>query len=333
MSTSMPKKSGVRKTLLLLPVLLILFSLIIPSCKPGTGLSDEQKLELINDIKAFEKNLGFNDTNNFLTYSDEIEAYHYYFYTSSTEIPYSLDDPKLQCGIGAPKSVTIDPEKHDAYFYSIPAIAGVETPVTKSLLNEPLYRFIHIIFHEDWQEQMDSPLGIEEPCSEVVSYTAAMLFTKEKFGSDSEVHNTLKKHFNNKLRESEIYADYYEKLNAVYASFHAGEIADTEIFVRKERLLESMGNELRNVWGGGKPSQLNNAFIAFQMTYLRHLPIMHEVLLATDFDLIKTIAIFRSMPGQGSSYDNLDEVKAIEKKVTDYLYDNLPESQTNQKIK
>jgi len=327
--TDMPKKSGVRKTLLVLLALLILFSLVIPSCKPGTGLSDEQKLELIHDIKAFEKKLGFNDTNNFLTYSEEIEAYDYYFYTSSTEIPYSLDDPKLQTGIGARKSVTIDPEKHDAYFYSIPAIAGVETPVTKSLLNEPLYRFIHIIFHEDWQEQMDSPLGIEEPCSEVVSYTAAILFTEERFGADSEVHKTLKKHFNNKLRESEIYADYYEKLNAVYASFHAGEITDTEIFKRKAKLLDSMGNELRNVWGGGKPSQLNNAFIAFQMTYLRHLPIMHEVLLATNFDLINTIAIFRSMPEQGSSYDNLDEVKAIEKKVTDYLYDNLPESRAN----
>ena len=329
MLTAMQKKSRVSKTLPVLLALLILFSLIIPSCKPGTGLSDEQKLELIHDIKAFEKKLGFNDTSNFLTYSDEIEAYDYYFYTSSTELPYSLDDPKLQTGIGTRKSVTIDPKKYDAYFYSIPSIAGVGTPVTKSLLHNPLYRFIHIIFHEDWQEQIDLPLGIEEPCSEVVSYTAAILFTEERFGSDSEVHKTLKKHFSNKLRESEIYADYYEKLSAVYERFHAGEIADTEIFIRKEGLLDSMGNELRNVWGGGKPSQLNNAFIAFQMTYLRHLPIMHEVLSATDFDLIEAIAIFRSMPEQGSSYDNLDGVKAIEKKVTDYLYDNLPESQVN----
>ena len=332
MLNSMQKKNRVSKTLLLLPVLLILFSLVIPSCKPGVGLSDKQKLELVNDIKAFEQKLEFNDTGNFLTYSGEIKAYDYYFFTSSTELPYSLDDPTLQTGIGARKSVTIDPEKHDAYFYSIPAIAGVETPVTKSLLNEPLYRFIHVIFHEDWHEQINLPLGLEEPCSEVVGYTAAILFTEEKFGADSEVHKTLKKHFNNKLRESEIYQDYYEKLNALYTRFHAGEIADTEIFINKARLLESMGKELRGVWAGGKPGQLNNAFIAFQMTYLRHLPIMHEVLSATDFDLIKTIEVFRSMPGQGSSFDNLDEVKAIEKQVTDYLYDNLPESRTNQGI-
>ena len=69
------------------------------------------------------------------------------------------------------------------------------------------------------------------------------------------------------------------------------------------------------------------------MTYLRHLPIMHEVLLATDSNLVEAIAIFRAMPEQGSSYDNLDEVKAIEKKVTDYLHENLPESQANQEVK
>ena len=283
----MQKKNMVSK-MLLLPVLLILFSLFIPGCKPGVGLSDKQKLELVNDIKAFEQRLGFNDTGNFLAYSDEIKAYDYYFYTSSTELPYSLDDPKLQTGIGSRKSVTIDPKKHDAYFYSIPSIAGVEAPVTKSLLNEPLYRFIQVIFHEDWHEQIALPLGLEEPCSEVVGYMAAILFTEEKFGADSEVHKTLKKYLKNRVRESEIYQEYYEKLNTLYTRFHAGEVADTEVFINKARLLESMGKELRGVWAGGRPGQLNNAFIAFQMTYLRHMPIMHEVLSATDFDLIKS---------------------------------------------
>ena len=264
-----------------------------------------------------------------MTVSIFVPCHRVIAYTSSTEIPYSLDDPKLQTGIGSRKSVTIDPKIYDAYFYSIPSIAGVGTPVTKSLLDEPLYRFIHIIFHEDWHEQIELPLGLEEPCSEVVGYTAAILFTGEKFGADSKVHKTLNKNFKNRLRESEIYQEYYEKLNALYTRFHAGEIADTEVFVNKARLLESIGRELRGVWAGGRPDQLNNAFIAFQMTYLRHLPVMHEVLQATDFDLAEAIAIFRSMPAQGNSYGTLDEVKAIEKQVTDYLHESMPGDQTD----
>lgn len=311
-----------RKALLVLLALLIIFVLIIPGCKPRTELTDEQKLELIQDIKAFEKKLGFSETENFLTFSDETEAYHYYFYTSSTKLAYSLDDPTLQFGTGTPESVSIDSKKYDVYFYSIPAIAGVKTPVTKSLMQVPLHRFIHIIFHEDWHEQIDLPLGIEEPSGEVVSYAAAMLFTEEKFGQDSEIYNTLRQHLSNKLSESEIYQDYYEQLNAIYSCFQAGIISEAETLHRKDQLLESMGNDLQGIWGG-RPDQLNNAFIAFQMTYFRYLPLMYQVYSTTDFDLIEAIAIFRAMPKQGASFDNLEKVKSIEKQVIDYLYDSL----------
>jgi len=83
-----------------------------------------------------------------------------------------------------------------------------------------------------------------------------------------------------------------------------------------------MGNELQRIWGG-KPDQLNNAFIAFQMTYLRHLPLMHEVFQAADFDLGRTIPIFLSMPEQKVGFDTLEQVQGIERRVADYLSRNL----------
>jgi hypothetical protein len=191
------------------------------------------------------------------------------------------------------------------------------------LLQAPLYRFIHLIFHEDWHEQIDLPLGIEESSGEVVSYTAAMLFTAEKFGQESEVYYTLRLHLSNKLRESKIYQKYYEQLNALYSRFNDGTISEAETLDEKSQLLKSMRKELWSIWGG-TPDQLNNAFIAFQMTYLRYLPLMHQVLSATDFDLPEVVAIFRSMPAQGASFDSLEKVQDIEKQVIDYLYDSSP---------
>ena len=65
-----------RKALLALFVVLLI---IITGCtvpRPDSELTDEQtyKLQLIEEIKAFEKELGFNETDNFKTYSDEIEG-------------------------------------------------------------------------------------------------------------------------------------------------------------------------------------------------------------------------------------------------------------------
>ena len=96
------------------------------------------KLQLIEEIKAFEKELGFNETDNFKTYSPQIEAYDYFFYTHETTLPYSLDDPLLLCSKGSPESYNL--EGYDVFFYSIQAIAGVETAVTKSLIQAPLPR-------------------------------------------------------------------------------------------------------------------------------------------------------------------------------------------------
>ncbi len=311
-----------RKTILWLITLVLVSTLIIPSCQPGTPVGQEQRLQLIEEIKEFEKELGFAETENFKTYSPETEAYHYLFFTPSTQLPYSLDDPALVAAIGTRDSVSLDYQKYDAFFYSIPSVAGEGTPVTESLMQAPLDRFMQIIFHEDWHEQVDLPLGLEEPSAEIIGYTAAMLFCRKKYGQDSQVYRTLEKQLDNKLRESQVYGEYYDKLNALYAQYHEGKFSELDTLIRKARLLESMGNELHRIWGG-RPDQLNNAFIAFQMTYLRHLPLMHGVLEAADSDLIKTIQLFLAMPEQGTASGSLEQVKGIEASVVDYLSSKL----------
>jgi len=308
----------------ILPLLitLIMVPAAVASCQPDTPVAQQPRLELIEEIKAFERELGFLETDNFRTYRPEIGAYHYLFYTPSAQLPYSLDDPALIAAVGTPDSVYLDYQKYDAYFYSIPSVAGEGTPVTESLLQAPLYRFIQVIFHEDWHEQIDLPHGLEEPSAEIIGYAAAMLFAGDKFGQDSQVYLTLKRNFGKRLRESEVYREYYARLDALYAQYHEGRLSELDMLIRKARLLEIMGNDLYDIWGG-KPDQLNNAFIAFQMTYLRHFPLMHQVFESAGLDLAQTIPIFLAMPEQGKAHDTLEQVKEIERRVADYLSANL----------
>jgi len=311
-----------RKVLPFFIALFLIYAAVVPSCQPETAVDEEQRRQLIAEIKDFERELGFAETENFKTYSPELEAYHYLFYTPSLQLPYSLDDPTLISAIGTRDSVYLDFNKYDAYFYSIPSVAGEGTPVTESLLKAPLYRFIQIIFHEDWHEQIDLPHGLEEPSAEIIGYASAVLFARDRFGQDSQVYRTLVKHFDNKLKESEVYVEYYAKLETLYAQYQEGKLSEMDTLIRKDLLLEAMGNELQRIWGG-RPDQLNNAFIAFQMTYLRHLPLMHEVFQATDFDLGRTIPILRAMPEQKTESDTLEQVQGIERRVADYLSRNL----------
>jgi len=273
---------------------------------------------LIKEIKAFESGLGFSETENFKTYSDEIEVYNYTFFTPKTTLPYSLDDPLLQRSAGTPESLGINPEDYDLFFYPIEALAEIQTPVTGSLLETPLHRFIYIIFHEDWHEQISTALGIEEPSGEVVGYHAAMLFTAEKFGADSATYKTLQAELNNKLKESQVYRQYYGELNHLYASLQSGQISEAETLSHKAALLKAMDSDIKDIWGGRR-KQLNNAFIAFQMTYFRHLPFMQQVYTATNADLTKTISILSSVPTHGSELKNAPELKSIETETINYL--------------
>jgi hypothetical protein len=301
-----------------IPLLIIPVIVFFSSCQPRAPVPEEQRLELIEEIKAFEREIGFRETDNFKTYSPETGAYDYLFYTPSTQLPYSLDDPALISALGTRDSVSLDYQKYDAYFYSIPSIAGEGTPVTESLMQEPLHRFIHIVFHEDWHEQIDLPSGLEEPSAEIIGYTAATLFAGDKYGRNSSVYRTLREKLSNKLRESEVYREYYNRLTTLYAQHHEGKLSELDALIMKAQLLEAMGSELHNIWGG-QPEQLNNAYIAFQMTYYRHLPLMHSVLEASDFELAGTLRVFLSMPEQGKDFADLERVKDIEARVVDYL--------------
>ncbi|MFH1651188.1 MAG: aminopeptidase [Chloroflexota bacterium] len=309
-----------KRLLVILAVIVVAGLFLLPACPATGGLTREEqsRLEMVREMKDLEKRLGFAETRNFLTYQPETQAYDYYFYTSATELPYSLDDPRLRSASGTAANATVDRENNDVFFYSIEAVAEIGTPVTRSLIRAPLARFIRVVFHEDWHEQIALPLGIEEPTGEVVSYAAATLFALEKFGADSAVYRTLAGEFGGRLAESRVYGDTCARLEALYAEYDAGRLSRPETLRRKAELLRELAGGLRGIWGAA-PEQLNNAYLGFQMTYLRHMPAVYAAYAAQGGDLARTVALFRQMPGQGEPFPTLADVKALEQQALAYL--------------
>ncbi len=306
---------------LLAVLLLVIPALLLPACRFDPTSDPQYRMGLVQEMKAFEQSVGFKPTSNFGSYSSQTQAYDYYFYAPKFDLPYSMGDPLLQFGLGTADNATIDRSQYDVFFYSIQAIASVGTPITESLMEAPLYRFIQVVFHEDCHEQVNPPLSLGEPSAEVIGYAAALQFTAQKFGPRSEVYRTLKLLSDNKLQESAVYTEYYARLTDLYSRFHAGLINEPETRRQKDELLRSMAAALRAIWGGSP--ELNNAFIAFQMTYERHFPLLYRVYAATGSDLKRTVEIFRAMPGQNQNPQSLDDIKNIENEVARYLQDNL----------
>lgn len=311
------------KLRLVICLLAVLFLAAAPACAPQVDTDSEAyRLDLVRELKTFAAGFGFTETRNFKSYTPGFTAYDYYFYTPLTTLPYSLGDPLLEFGTGTADNITFERSRYDVFFYAIQAIAGVDTPVTGSLMKAPLERFIYVILHEDWHEQIDLPITIEEPSGEVVSYAAAMLFSRQKYGEGSAVYKTLEAELDRKLRESQVYAAYYDRLAGLYADFRAGKLSEADTLKAKAGLLDSMAGELQGI--SGAAPELNNAFIAFQMTYLRHLPLMQRVHTGAGRDLARTLDIFRGMPGQGVAVDSLETIKSLEKEITGYLRASLP---------
>ncbi len=302
--------------------LLVLLSLVLPACARSQTDSPEYRMQLVTEMKDFERQLGFHETRNFRQYNAQAQAYDYYFYAPKTDLPYSMGDPLLGLGTGKSEDVTLDRGQYDFFFYSIPAIASVGTDVTKSLMDSPLWRFIQVVFHEDWHEQVNPPLSLGEPSAEIIGYAAAIQFTARKFGENSDVCRTLRDRFDQKVREAGVYTTYYGRLSEVYAAYHAGTLTEKQTLEKKDDLIGGMNDALRDIYGA-RQDQLNNAFIAFQMTYLRHFPVMDRLLQATGRDVKQTIDMLRAMPGQNENPQNIDQIKEIESRAADYFRQNL----------
>jgi hypothetical protein len=244
---------------------------------------------LLKEVRAFERRIGFRDTENFLAFSPEHEAFPFCGYVSRFYLPYSYEDTGIQWFDTATETECSE-AGHDAdiYYGAVEAMGESATPVTPSMIESGLDRFLYLVIHEDCHDQFDLPFGIEEALCNVITHHAMAAFSTEKFGYFARANRAVRRYAEVQTAHTRATVTYYEQLAALYARHERAEISSDALLKERAAIFAKAEHALERQQG-----ELNNVTIANEMTYSRHYPFLQGVFEALGRDLARTVAFFR----------------------------------------
>jgi hypothetical protein len=259
-----------------------------PYSPPLQGTHPE-RAALLDEIRAFERTIGFRETANFRVFYGEREAYSFCGYASRLHLPYSYEDPAIRwLDSGTEEECRKLGRDADVYFGALETKGEAGTPVTASMASGTLDRFVYLVVHEDCHEQFDFPYGVEEALCNLIAYKAMAAFGEKKFAPGAAEIRMIRGYAEAQATLARVIIGYYEQLAVLYARHERAEISPqvllgerAEIFGHAERAL------------GWEQGGMNNVVIASEMTYRRHYPLMESVYAALGHDLARTVAFFK----------------------------------------
>jgi hypothetical protein len=252
------------------------------------GVTDEWAA-LLEEVRAFERRIGFHETDNFVDLSSEEEAFPFCGYASRFHLPYSYEDPAIRWL----ESVTEEECRKlggdsDIYFGAVEAWGESGTPVTPSMITNKLDRFLYLVIHEDCHDQFELPYGIEEALCDVITYKAMAVFSEEKYGTYARENGAIRRYANAQSRLARTTIAYYEQVAVLYARYERGELSSDALLRERAAIFKRAERPLG--WARG---ELNNVGLATDMTYSRHYPYLESVFEALGRDPARTVAFFR----------------------------------------
>lgn len=240
-------------------------------------------LELIGDLKDFAEELGSHATENFLGYSDRRTSDNRCYFTGKLELPEFYNTLRMVREDGdrcAARSA-----EFDVFFYPVEAVASGHETITVALAEASTERVLVVVPHEDFHNQREArnaPTEAAEAAATLVGFLTASAFAKDRFGAESSTARVLERDPDLFLRKALIVNAYYDRVKALYEEFRSGSISADQVLERKETLYA----ELRSACSAISPdpasfnkcpAALNNAGLAFDRTYTRHYPMVHEL--------------------------------------------------------
>jgi hypothetical protein len=240
-------------------------------------------LETIGELKEFAEGLGGHATENFRRRSDRHTADNRCYFTGKLELPefYSTLSMVREDGERcAARSVD-----HDVFFYPVEAVASGEETVTVSLSEASTERVLVVVPHEDFHNQRElrkAPTEVAEAAATLVGFLTASAFAKDKFGAESATFRNLDRDAGLFLRKASIVNRYYAEVNSLYEAFRAGALTPAQTLERKAAVFAELQHSCSAIAPDPVsfnkcPAAMNNAGLAFDHTYTRHYPMIHEL--------------------------------------------------------
>jgi len=239
--------------------------------------------EVIAEVKDFAIALGGHATDNFLRLSDQQMSDNRCYFTGKLQLPefYStlrmVREDEAHC--------TARSGEHDVFFYPVQAVASGEETITVSLAEASTERVLVVVPHEDFHNQREArkaPTEVAESAATLVGFLTASEFARDRFGPDSTTARTLARDADLFLRKSVIVNQYYEKVSGLYRDLASGALTPEQTFERKAELFAELERSCaaiapEPVSFNKCPAAMNNAGLAFDRTYTRHYPMLHDL--------------------------------------------------------
>jgi len=287
--------------------------LATPPEPPGVG--PEWKA-LLADIRAFERKLGYRETKNFASVTQERETFPFCGQSSKFYLPYSYEDPAVRWYDSMDEAQCREAEgDNDVYFGAVEALGEIGTPVTPAMISSRIDRFVYLVIHEDCHDQFDLPYGVEEALCNVITYRAMEVFAAEKFRWFSRERRSINNYAATQSKQTRLTIAHYERLEGIYAQFRRKEIsADTllkergAVFARAEVDLELPKGEM------------NNLVLASYMTYSRHYPYLEQVFDRFGRDFARAVAFFQEVDKRKPTPEQVMKARKIaDRKSADFI--------------
>jgi hypothetical protein len=246
---------------------------------------------LLEEVRAFQRRIGFVDTGNFSDLTKEFDGYPICGHTSRYHLPYSYEDPAIKWrDVETEKECLLGADGSDMLFTMVEAWGEIGTPVTPSMLDGKLDRFLYLVIHEDCHDQFELPYGIEEALCNLITYRAMAAFSRVKFGPDSREHRAIRRYAEQQSELTRTTKAVYDQLALVYARYDRKEISQDALLAERAAVYKKSHRAL-----GPTRAEPNNVMIANDMTYSRHYPFLETVYEALGRDLARTVAFFRQV--------------------------------------
>ncbi len=262
---------------------------VIAGCTTPAPDVGEEWEPLLNDVRAFERRIGFVKLDNFQSLDEAQEQFTFCGYASRFELPYSYEDPAIHW-MEAPDEVECRRlgRDYDVYFGAVEALGEIGVPVTPDMVTGKFDRFLYLIIHEDCHDEFDFPYGIEEAICNLITYRGMESFGREKYWRFAGKNRAIRRYADDQLKATRATIAYYDRIAALYARYARKEIGAAPMLQERDAILLEAAKPLG--WTDGEPGMIR---LANDMTYSRHYPMAERVHAALGRDLAKTVAFFK----------------------------------------
>ena len=262
---------------------------------------------VIADVKDFAVSLGGDATGNFRRQSDRHTSDNRCYFTGKLQLPEYYSALRMVREDG--ERCAARSSQDDVFFYPVQAVASGDEVVTVSLAEAPTERLLVVVPHEDFHNQREArsaPVEVAEAAATLVGFITASEFARDRFGAESPTARMLARDAELFLRKSILVNQYYERVRDLYHDLDVGTITTSEALDRKAAVFGELQRSCAGIAPDPAsfnkcPAAMNNAGLAFDRTYTRHYPMLHELYTLLGGD---TAALVTTLKGLMANWPN-----------------------------